>query len=326
MSVFGETLKQARLHKGVNVKEAEQATRINRLHLAALEEENFSALPPLAYQRGIVRNYATYLDLEPSKLLSLFDEARGGATPPISILPSTPPVDMPRQWVPNFAVITFLVVMSAVVFAWFYSAYFAPGDPDPTATAPAPSVTPLPSDDPASLESWSMVPTTEPKPTEEPTPESTPEEPTETPAAAESSDDENSSRDEETATIDAQAEREMAPADLDIPDDEPEAEVVAQEPVEPIVEEAPVEETAPPSGDMTQLQFSPTADITLSVSGDGIVLYDGFVGAGTVVGPFSAVGFEIYTSNVGATLITNLGNGVEFQFGYDPSELYFNLP
>jgi hypothetical protein len=47
MSVFGETLKQARSSKGVTVKEAEQATRINRLHLAALEEENFTALPPL---------------------------------------------------------------------------------------------------------------------------------------------------------------------------------------------------------------------------------------------------------------------------------------
>jgi hypothetical protein len=34
---------------------------------------------------------------------------------------------------------------------------------------------------------------------------------------------------------------------------------VAQEPVEPIVEEAPVEETTPPAGDMTQLQFAPTA-------------------------------------------------------------------
>ena len=138
MSVFGETLKQARSSKGVTVKEAEQATRINRLHLAALEEENFSALPPLIYQRGIVRNYATYLDLDPAKLIGMFDEARGGAIAPISIVPSAPPVDMPRQWVPNFAVLAFLVVMSAVVFTWFYSAYFAPGGTEPTSTPAGP--------------------------------------------------------------------------------------------------------------------------------------------------------------------------------------------
>ena len=64
MSMFGETLRQARAHKRVTVKEAEQATRISRLYLSALEEENFEALPPLIYQRGIVRNYATYLDLD----------------------------------------------------------------------------------------------------------------------------------------------------------------------------------------------------------------------------------------------------------------------
>jgi hypothetical protein len=66
--------------------------------------------------------------------------------------------------------------------------------------------------------------------------------------------------------------------------------------------------------------------MTLSVTGDGVVLYDGFVAAGTVLGPYSAVGFEIYTSNVGATFITNLDTGEAFVFGYDASELYFNLP
>jgi len=36
MAGFGETLHQARAHLGVTLKEAEQATRINRHHLAAL--------------------------------------------------------------------------------------------------------------------------------------------------------------------------------------------------------------------------------------------------------------------------------------------------
>ena len=72
MAVFGDTLRQARAYKGVTLKEAEQATRINRHHLAALEDENFAVLPPLIYQRGIIRNYANYLELDPGKLLALF--------------------------------------------------------------------------------------------------------------------------------------------------------------------------------------------------------------------------------------------------------------
>ncbi len=324
MSVFGETLKQARNQKGVTVKEAEQAIRVNRLHLAALEEENFSALPPLIYQRGIVRNYATYLSLDPSTLLSMFDEARGGSGTPVNVVPSTPPVDMPKQWVPNFAVITFMVVMGAVVFAWFYSAYFAPGEPEPTATAPAPSVTPVPSDNPAGLESWSMVPTSEPRPTEPPTPESTPDEPARTPKPTE---DEESGRVADALTAVAQPEPDVEPTDEPVQVQEEQPEVFVEEEPEPeFVEAPPVEESAPPAGDMTQLRFAPTSDITLSIVGDGVVLYDGFVAAGTVLGPYSAVGFEIYTSNVGATYITNLANGVEFQIAYDEGELYFPLP
>lgn len=326
MSVFGETLKQARNQKGVTVKEAEQAIRVNRLHLAALEEENFSALPPLIYQRGIVRNYATYLALDPSKLLSMFDEARGGSGAPVNVVPSSPPVDMPKQWVPNFAVIAFMVVMGAVVFSWFYSAYFASGEPEPTATAVAPSVTPIPSDGPAGFESWSMVPTSEPKPTETATPESTPDESVETPDATE---DERDGRVADALTAVAEPERDVEPTDEPVQVQEEQPEVFVQEEPEPepeFVEESPVEETAPPAGDMIQLQFAPTSDITLRVVGDGVVLYDGFVTAGAVLGPFNAVGFEIYTSNVGATYITNLANGVEFQVAYDEGELYFPLP
>ncbi len=324
MSVFGETLKQARSSKGVTVKEAEQATRINRLHLAALEEENFSALPPLIYQRGIVRNYATYLDLDPAKLIGMFEEARGGSIAPISVVPSVPPVDMPRQWVPNFAVLAFLVVMSAVVFTWFYSAYFAPDGTEPTSTPPVPSVTPPPSDDPTGLESWSVVPTLEPKPTEEPTATATPDDAEPTAEATSVADATETSDTDDDATTETSDLNTASEPDEAI---EPPAEEVQETPAEEIVEEPVVEdEPETPSGDMTQLQFAPTADITISVSGDGVVLYDGFLGAGQVIGPFSAVSFEIYTSNAAATSITNVAVGTSFVVSYDEAPLQFYLP
>src|SRR6187549_3812238 len=129
MAGFGETLYQARANMGVTLKEAEQATRISRHHLAALEEENFSALPPLIYQRGIVRNYANYLRLDPGKLLVMFEEAQGdGAGSPRTGLDQRPPINMPGHWTPNFAVISFAVVLSAIVFAWVYSAFVAQPD------------------------------------------------------------------------------------------------------------------------------------------------------------------------------------------------------
>jgi cytoskeletal protein RodZ len=143
MAGFGETLRQARAHKGVTLREAEQATRINRHHLAALEEESFDALPPLIYQRGIVRNYAAYLGLDPSKLISMFEEAHGITATGSNGSVAPPPIDMPSHWAPNFAIIGFAVVLSAIVFAWGYSIYVTPPTDDPQATVTAVANTPL---------------------------------------------------------------------------------------------------------------------------------------------------------------------------------------
>lgn len=146
MAVFGDTLRQARAHKGVSLKEAEQKTRINRHHLLALEEERFHELPALIYQRGIVKNYGVYLELDPNKLLAMFEDARGIDPSEAPSIHSRPPVEMPNHWSPNFAIIAFLVVMSAVVFAWMYSVYFAPAGATSTPTEIIPTVTPLKSD------------------------------------------------------------------------------------------------------------------------------------------------------------------------------------
>lgn len=143
MAGFGETLRQARAHKGVTLREAEQATRINRHHLAALEDENFSALPPLIYQRGIVRNYAVYLELDASAMLTRFEEAHGGIPTGSSVGPaSVPPIDMPSHWAPNFAIIAFAVVLSAIVFAWGYSIWVTPTGDDEGAAIATESTTP----------------------------------------------------------------------------------------------------------------------------------------------------------------------------------------
>lgn len=137
MSEFGDLLRHARAYKGVTLREAERATKINRHHLAALEREEFGDLPPLIYARGIVRNYAQYLGLDPVAALALFEEVHGQRSGGFRVVPAVKPLDIPSHWAPNFAVIAFMVVMSAVIFAWIYSAFFAPssgGTPTPPPT------------------------------------------------------------------------------------------------------------------------------------------------------------------------------------------------
>ncbi|HET9017130.1 MAG TPA: RodZ domain-containing protein [Thermomicrobiaceae bacterium] len=144
MAEFGELLRHARAYKGVSLREAERATKINRHHLASLEREEFSELPPLIYARGIVRNYAQYLGLDPVAVLALFEEVHGQRSGGFRVVPATKPLSIPSHWAPNFAIIAFMVVMTAVIFAWLYSAYFAPSSATPTPTTTAALVTSTP--------------------------------------------------------------------------------------------------------------------------------------------------------------------------------------
>src|SRR5919199_2020675 len=141
MSGFGDTLRHARANKGVTLTEAERAIRIPRKYLRALEDEDFDQLPEGVYARGIVRNYAQYLYLDPDDAVAYFEELRGAPTGSIKVVPAVKKMDVPSHWAPNFALIAFMVVISAVLFAWLYSALFAAREVAPTPTSAIPTPT-----------------------------------------------------------------------------------------------------------------------------------------------------------------------------------------
>jgi cytoskeleton protein RodZ len=166
MGVFGDTLRQARAHKGVTLREAEVATRINRHWLLALEEEHFEQLPALIYQRGIVRNYATYLNLDPAKLLQMFSEARGDRpTDEPAVLAQPMTISPAGSFVPNFAVIAFVVVAMGAMFAWGYSAYFAGANSSTNPTGVVPTATQLNDEERFIATNTPVPPTNTPVPT-----------------------------------------------------------------------------------------------------------------------------------------------------------------
>lgn len=146
MGEFGELLRHARAYRGVSLADAERATRINRRYLAALEQEAFDQLPPLTYARGIVRIYAQYLGLDPVTVLAKFEEAHGQRSMGFRVVPSVRPVQEPlMHWAPNFAVIAFMLAISAIVFALVYTTYLAPRQqPTPTFVASTENPDPVP--------------------------------------------------------------------------------------------------------------------------------------------------------------------------------------
>jgi cytoskeleton protein RodZ len=61
---IGNSLREARMRRGVEFAQAELATKIRGKYLRALEEEHFDVLPAETYVKGFLRTYAEFLGLD----------------------------------------------------------------------------------------------------------------------------------------------------------------------------------------------------------------------------------------------------------------------
>lgn len=85
MPSIGTQLKQARLSRGLSIKQAVQATRIRDYYIEAMEADDFSAIPSAAQARGFLRSYADFLKLNADDLIN---QQRGGEPAPEFITPA----------------------------------------------------------------------------------------------------------------------------------------------------------------------------------------------------------------------------------------------
>ncbi len=69
----GACLRRAREAKGLKLDEAARITRIGKIYLVALEEDDFARLPNRAYVKGFIRVYAGLLGLSGDEAVALFD-------------------------------------------------------------------------------------------------------------------------------------------------------------------------------------------------------------------------------------------------------------
>ena len=78
---LGSSLAGARLALGLELRDAERETRIRTRYLAALEDEDFDALPGDAYAAGFLRTYADYLGLDADAYVEELRRRRGTRLP-----------------------------------------------------------------------------------------------------------------------------------------------------------------------------------------------------------------------------------------------------
>ena len=114
MFEIGSSLREARIRRGVELAQAETATRIRAKYLNALEEEQFESLPGDAYARAFLRGYAKFLGLDPE----LFVDEYNARFPVVEEPGLSRP--RPRRALPVVALVSVLAVGVLSLVAWHY--------------------------------------------------------------------------------------------------------------------------------------------------------------------------------------------------------------
>ena len=146
MATLGETLQQAREQMDVSLDEAERETRIRSKILAAFEDDNQAELPAPVYARGLLRNYATYLGMDPTSVLDLFDaqtnvgRGRRATQPAAKLAPVTSEVRTSLRYPPS--ILGVFIVLVLIIFVVIVGVNMMSGARDANKTAAL--VTPAP--------------------------------------------------------------------------------------------------------------------------------------------------------------------------------------
>jgi transcriptional regulator with XRE-family HTH domain len=166
---LGEMLKVAREEKGLTLAEVEEITHIRQHLIEALEQNNTKLFPSPVIARGMIRNYAKFLELDPLEALKLYD---GNGVVPVKGQRLTPHgiefmnLSMAPRPLVNWEFVFGILIGFVVIGTACYLAYGTVLQPmtliaTPTKTPRATGI---------SEDSALLLPTTTPPPTNTPTP------------------------------------------------------------------------------------------------------------------------------------------------------------
>lgn len=74
MEQIGASLRQARISKNISLETIESETRIRKVYLEAIENEQWEIMPGEVYLRGFLRTYARYLGLDDNEYVAALNK------------------------------------------------------------------------------------------------------------------------------------------------------------------------------------------------------------------------------------------------------------
>jgi len=122
MKQVGDILREARLKKGLTIKDSSKFTKIHEKYLKALECGDYSLFSDKVHIRGFVQNYAKFLGLNFKEILAVWRREYKDA-PDKSTYQVSNSFWFNLFITPKTVVITFILIIS-VFFGWYlYSQY-----------------------------------------------------------------------------------------------------------------------------------------------------------------------------------------------------------
>jgi transcriptional regulator with XRE-family HTH domain len=157
MPDIGETLRETRMRRRIDMAEVEEATKIRAKYLRALENEEWGLLPGTTYVKTFLRTYADYLELDSRRLVEeyklRYEGPRAGEPAPFGGLAGRRPQrrSRRRRSAGSFGPAAVVLGMAALLVVALYAlgqfgsqdnAPVTPQKPRARSSSPTPSPTP----------------------------------------------------------------------------------------------------------------------------------------------------------------------------------------
>ncbi len=139
MKTVGGILREARVSRHYSLEQVEAATKIRCKFLEAIESDDYSKLPSLAYAKGFVKNYSAYLGLDSDTVLAFF-RRQTSEIPRATLLPKgmTEPLNKPWFYLTPGRFLGLVIALLATVFLFYFGVQYRRLNQSPRLTIESP--------------------------------------------------------------------------------------------------------------------------------------------------------------------------------------------